>query len=195
MSITLTHLIRSRWVKNLTMSILAFDIAQFFLLLNHQLLSLILAKAGFDPKVLNFFKNYLVGRKTKYLWNSFSSPFCNVDVGISQGLALSPILSALYLSPIFFILENCLKNLKILISISSFIDNGLFIVQYKFISVLNVNLYCSYNIISSLLTRFGLVVEYSKTEVFHFSRSHGVFNPPLLDLTALGSSMLLPKTI
>jgi len=61
---------------------LAFDIVQFFPLLNYQLLPLIMTKAGFDPKVFNFFKNYLVGRKTKYLWNSFSSPYCNVDIGI-----------------------------------------------------------------------------------------------------------------
>jgi len=65
--IILTHFIRSRWVKNLTMSTLAFNITQFFPLLNHQLLPLILAKAGFNPKVSNFFKNYLVSRKSKYL--------------------------------------------------------------------------------------------------------------------------------
>ena len=68
------------------MNMLAFDIAQFFSLLNYQLLPLILAKASFNHKVSNFFKNYLVDRKTKYLWNSFSSLFCNVDIGVSQGL-------------------------------------------------------------------------------------------------------------
>ena len=74
-------------------------------------------------------------------------------------------------------------------------NNGLFIVQNKFIFVLNVNLYYSYNVISSLLTRFGLVVEYSKTEVFYFSRLYGIFNSPPLDLTALEGSILLPKTM
>jgi len=62
--VTLTRL---GWVKNLTTSMLAFNIVQFFPSLNYQLLSLILAKAGFDYKVSNFFKNYLVSRKTKYL--------------------------------------------------------------------------------------------------------------------------------
>jgi len=85
---------------------LAFDIAQFFPSLNHQLLSLILDKAGLNQKVSAFFKNYLVSRKTKYLWNGFLSPFCNVDVSVRQGSASSPILSALYLSPIFHILEK-----------------------------------------------------------------------------------------
>ena len=34
------------------------------------------------------------------------SPIFNVNVGVGQGLALSPILSALYLSPFIYILEN-----------------------------------------------------------------------------------------
>ena len=192
--VALTHFIRSEQVKNLITSILAFNIVQFFPLLNHQLLSLIMAKAGFDPKVFIFFKNYLVSRKTKYLWNSFSSSYYNVKIGISQGLALSSILSALYLSPIFYILENHLKNLKIPILLLSFVNNGLFIAQHKSIFVSNTNLFYNYNIISSLLTRFGLVVEHGKTKVFHFSRSHGIFNPLSLNLTVLGGPILLPKT-
>ena len=78
----LTHLIHSGWVKNLQMSTLAFDIAQFFLSLNHHLLLLILDKAGFDPRISSFFSNYLVDRKTQYLWNNFSSLFFNVNVGV-----------------------------------------------------------------------------------------------------------------
>jgi len=80
--VVLTYFIHSGWVKNLSTSTLAFDIAQFFLSLNYQLLLLILDKASFDFKILNFFKNYLVGRRTKYLWNNFSSPLCNVDIGV-----------------------------------------------------------------------------------------------------------------
>jgi len=63
----------------------------------------------------------------KYLWNSFSSPFFNIDIGVGQSFALSLILSALYLSPIFDIFEKRIKNLKIPISILSFVDDGLFI--------------------------------------------------------------------
>jgi len=46
---------------------------------------------------------------------------------MSQGSALSPILSALYLALILYILEKWLKNLKIPVSILSFVDNGLLI--------------------------------------------------------------------
>ena len=65
--IALTHIIWSDWIKNKTMSILAFDIAQFFPSLNHCLLTLTLIKAGLDPKVTSFFVDFLVRRKTNYL--------------------------------------------------------------------------------------------------------------------------------
>jgi len=41
--------------------------------------------------------------------------------------------------------------------------------------------------------RCGLVVEHRKTDIFHFSRSHRVFNPPPLDLSVLGGPILLSK--
>jgi len=82
--VVLTHIIYSKWVKNLTTSTLALNIAQLFPSLNHQLLSLIPDKAGLDHKILMFFKNCLVGRKTKYLWNKFTSPSFNVNIGVRQ---------------------------------------------------------------------------------------------------------------
>ena len=148
---------------------------------------------GFDPKVSHFFRNYLTERKTKYLWNDFSSSFCNADIGVSQDSLLLPILSALYLSSIFHILEKYLLNLKIPISILSFVDNGLLISQNKSIQMSNANLFYSYNVAYSLLSKFSLVVKYEKSEVFYFSRLHGTFNPPLLNLIPLKGPVLYPK--
>jgi len=65
--IVLTHIIRSGWVKNKTTSILAFDITQFFPSLNHHLLTYSLSKAGLDSKVISFFEDFLVKRKTNYM--------------------------------------------------------------------------------------------------------------------------------
>jgi len=175
------------------MSTLAFDIAQFFPSLNHQLLSLILDKAGLDRRVSIFFKNYLVGRKTKYIWNNFISPLFDINIGVGQGSALLPILLALYLSPVFYSLEKHLKILKIPISMISFVDDGLFVSQSKSILYLNTNLFCSYNIISFILSKYGLIIEHGKTDAFHFTRSHENYNPPPLNLTSIGSPLLLPK--
>ena len=80
---------------------------------------------------------------------------------MGQEFALSPVLSALYLAPIFHILEKHLIN--------------------------------SYNITSSLLKKFGFIMEHGKIEVFHFSRLHRVFDPPSPNLSSLDSSILYLK--
>ena len=118
-----------------------------------------------------------------------------VNIGVGQGSALSSILFTLYLSPLIYILEKRFKNLNLPISILSFVDDGLFIVQNKSFPAFNSQLFCSYNILSNLLDSFSLIVEHSKTEIFHFTRSHSPFNPPPLDLSSLGGSILQPKDL
>jgi len=129
---------------------------------------MILDKTSFDFKISSFFSDYLVGRKTQYLWNNFTLSFFNVNIGVEQGLALSLVLLALYLTFIFHIFERFSKSLEIS----------------------NAYLFCSYNIILSLFKQFGLIIEHEKTSVFHFSRSHNLFNLPLLDLSLIGRPIL-----
>jgi len=168
---------------------------QFFLSLNHCFLTRIIHKAGLDSHVVNSFSNYLINRKTSYKWNSFSSPIFNINVGIGQWSTLSPILSALYLFLFLYILEKCLKNFKIPISIISFVDDGLFISQNKSFNISNSCLFCSYNVMTNLLDKFGLIVEHLKTEVFYFFRLQDLFNPPPFNLLPLGGPILTPKSL
>ena len=191
--VALMHIVRSGWAKEKSTSILTFNISQFFPFLNYNLLTTILSKVGLEPKVSKFFVDYLVQRKTNYIWNNLQSPDFEVNVSVGQGSALSPILLALYLTPFLHILEKCLKFLKIPISMLSFVDDGLIIAQNKSILISNSQLFCSYNILSNLLTDFSLVIEHGKTEIFHFNRSHREFNPPFLDLSPLEGPVLCPK--
>ena len=108
--IALMHIIRSDWTRNHLTSTLAFNIVQFFPSLNHHFLTRVIHKVGLNNHVVNFFSNYLIDRKTSYKWNSFLSPIFNINVGVGQGSALSPILSALYLSLFLYILEKHLKT-------------------------------------------------------------------------------------
>ena len=140
---------------------LAFNITPFFPSLNYHLLPLILNKVGFDLKVLLFFKNYLTERKTKYLQNKFSSSFCNVNVGVSQGSVLLPILSTLYLSLVLYILKKHLLNLKISISILLFVNDRLLISQNKS-SRCPIQIY--FVVIMSLLHFFLSLVQLSSME-------------------------------
>ena len=191
--IALTHIVWSEWAKEKSTSSLAFYILQFFPSLNHKLLVWILEKAGLNLRVLSFFVNYLVKRRTSYMWITFSSSMFDVNVRVGQGSALSPILSSWYLTPFLYILEKRLKNLKIPISILSFVDNGLIITQNKSFDVSNSQLYCSYNVLSKLLDSFSLIIKHSKTEIFHFSRSQDFFNLPPLNLSPLRGLTLWPK--
>ena len=138
--------------------------------------------------------DFLVQRKTNYLWNEFSSPTYEVNVGVGQGSVLSSILSALYLSSLLYILEKHLKTLNISVSLISFVNDSLFISQNKSMDISNSQLFCSYNVLSGLLKKFGLSIEHSKTEMFHFNRSHGTFNPSSLNLSPLGGPILCPKS-
>ena len=128
------------------------------------------------------------------MWNDFSFLMYEVNVGVGQEFALSPILSTLYLSPFLYILEKHLKNLNIPVSLISFVDDSLIISQNKSIDISNSQLLCSYNVLSRLLVKFGLNIEHSKTETFHFNRSHGMFNPPPLDLSSIRGPILHPKS-
>jgi len=189
--IALIHFICIGWVNNMSTSTLAFDISQFSPSLNHCLLSLILKKTGLDLLIVQFFSSYLVNMQ--YVWNYFSSHFVDINVRVGQDSALSPILSALYLAPFLHILEKRLKNLNLQISLLSFIDDSLLITQSKSFKSSNTCLFCSYNVALNLLIKFGFQVEHLKTEVFHFSKLRGVFNPPPLDLTPLDGPSLSPK--
>jgi len=152
-----------------------------------------LDKAKFNPKISLFFSNYLIGRKIQYLWNNFLSPFFNVNISIGQGSTLFPILSVLYLSPIFHIFKKRAKSLKIPVLFVFFVDNGLFVLQEKTLDKLKSLLFYSYNVMFSLLDQFSLIIEHGKTEFFHFSKSYRIFNPFFLDLSHFGGFILHSK--
>jgi len=118
------------------------------------------------------------------------------QAGVGQGSALSPILSAIYLTPIIKTFKKRIKNLKekIHTDILSFVDDGLLISQEKSYELSSAFLLSSYNMISKIFSDAGLVMEHSKSEVFHFTRA---YNPPdpSIDLTLVGGPILHPKPI
>ena len=126
------------------------------------------------------------------MWNHFISPFSKVDVGVGQRSAKSffLILLALYIAFLFYIFKKWTKNLSIpiLVSILSFVNNGLFVSQEKSYEKSNAVFYYSYSIISSLFNQFGLAI---KSEVFYFSRSKNIIDLSPLDLRFTGSMLWL----
>ena len=132
--IVLTYLICLGQVKGLQTSTLTFYIAQFFSLLNHQILFMILDKAGFNSRILSFYSKYLIDIKIQYIWNNLILSFFKTNIGVGQGSALFLILSTLYIALISHIFEKRPKNLfqNLAVSFLSFIDDGFFILQEIF---------------------------------------------------------------
>jgi hypothetical protein len=128
----LTHLIHAGWTKGLKTSMVAFDIAQFFPSLNHSLLVDILKRQGFPGEVVKFFSSYLKDCSTQFLWNGLLSPLCDATVGVGQGFALSPVLSALYIALVMHGFSTRTQHLGCVIL--SYVDDGTIIVQSKSLS-------------------------------------------------------------
>jgi len=121
----LTHLMRAGWTKGYKTSVVACNLVQYFLSLNHSVITLLLDHMGFADVVVNFFANYLIEQFTKLFWdNQLSEPFPAV-VKVGQGSALSPILSALYLAPVLWEFHTKKHNAQLI----SYVDDGMIIIQ------------------------------------------------------------------
>ncbi|RXW12052.1 hypothetical protein EST38_g13802 [Candolleomyces aberdarensis] len=190
----LMHLVRSGWAKGLQTSVVAFDVAQFFPSINHQFLLAVLKKQGFSSKVTAFFGSYLVDRFTSYAWNRDTSDPRRADVGVGEGSALSPVLSALVIAPVMKIFK--LRSVGLACTLISYVDDGDIIVQSPEIDTNCVMLRHAYGIVFDLFTGSGLAFEHDKTELFHFTRARTGFDRSL-DLgyaPYTGDNPLKPKT-
>jgi hypothetical protein len=103
------------------------------------------------------------------------SPEFPSSVGVGQGSALSPILSALCLAPLLKEFE-CRVRVAVLIS---YVNNGTIIVQSDTWDKNLVKLKLAYKIMFELTQSMGLVLEHNKSEGFHFSWKHGDSNPDI----------------
>ncbi|KAJ3502826.1 hypothetical protein NMY22_g18454 [Coprinellus aureogranulatus] len=176
-SLFLTHLVCTGWVKGYHTSVVAFDIAQFFPSINHQFLLAVLRKQGFHHKVATFFASYLVQRFTRYAWNNFVSDPMQADVGVGQGSALSPVLSALVVAPIMKL--YWIKEVGLGTTLITFVNNGTIATQTDSIELNCCTLYYVYTFIHVLFTAASLVLEHDKSEAFHFTRARSSADRPI----------------
>ena len=169
------------------MSACAIDVAQFFPSLNHHAVTLVFAKLGFAPMLVELLKSYFRDRVTTYRWDTALSEPYDFSMGTPQGDCLSPIVSALYLSVVIkavFPHVFLPRPVRCLF----FVDDG---VLYTASSSLAKNVRILSSTLLQLLTTpdcLGLQIEPSKTELIHFlafrlsssTRTLArVFQPPL----------------
>jgi hypothetical protein len=91
-------------------------------------------------------------------------------MGIGQGSALSPVLSALYIALVLKIFSGLEIGWKV--DLMSDVDDGTFIAQSARLEDNLPLLTEAYGVIFQAFTSLGLVLEHNKSEVFHFLWVH-----------------------
>jgi len=71
-----------------------------------------LKKASLNSNIIKFFDSYYANHLTTYTWNGFLSSLFNTNIGIGQDLALSPIISAIYIALIIKKFKKRITNSK-----------------------------------------------------------------------------------
>ncbi|KAL7283508.1 hypothetical protein ACG7TL_002941 [Trametes sanguinea] len=162
-----TH-VRMGWRRKLVTSCLAFDVAQFFPSMNHDLMCRILERYGFSERIVRFFRHYLSGRVSCFRWGRASSPWFDLPaVGAGQGSALSPILTNIYISPALHILSPLRSNPSVS-TLQFYVDDGLWFVTTPSVEENCRRLAVLYHRTTVTLERLGLFVEIDKNELMHF---------------------------
>lgn len=178
--IQLIHNVQQSWHRGVDSTALLLDVSQFFPSIHHETMAAILRKQGFHPSLCQYFKDYLVGRRTKFLFNGHHSQPTNFSTGVGQGSALSPILTGLYIAPALHLMAPTDKAIPGNSILQFFVDDGLIHVAGRFTPVhhrrdgLIYNNLLLRNIFESILTnlqRLGLGVETDKLELMHFWRA------------------------
>ena len=103
---TVQHIYNAMNCKKLT-GMLLLDMAKAFNCIDHDILFVKMEKAGFVPKVIEWFRSYLRRSQRVKIANEFSGVEY-VDKGIAQGTVLGPILFIFYINDIF----KCIKHVK-----------------------------------------------------------------------------------
>ena len=165
--IILMDIITSNRDQGLHTTVLALDITQFFPSMDHQVITVLLAKLGFNGKISSFISNFLHDCTTSYLWDGLTSSHnYSCDNSIPQDNPLSPVLSALYLS-------LTIKHLfpwgyDRFTNSLFFVDDGMLVCSSFSLDNNVAFLADLYQNFLTLLGAVGLTIEQTKLELKHF---------------------------
>jgi hypothetical protein len=146
--------------------VLLLDISRFFDHLNPATTVATLADLGVDSNTCTWVHSFMTERTLRLNFNGEQSDPFRQDVGVPQGSPLSPILSALYTSPILReALSWSSKDLAL------YVDDGCIYTSAPTFSAVAQQLAAAASLLLSWLRRLGLTVDADKTELMFFHRN------------------------
>ncbi len=98
--LTLLHDINRCHAIGLKCGMVLLDVQGFFNNINHARLAAVLRNCGFHSSLVDWVEDFLRDRKVRLKFNSYIAEERDQLVRVPQGSPLSPILSALYTSPL-----------------------------------------------------------------------------------------------
>jgi hypothetical protein len=146
--------------------VLLLDISRFFDHLDPATTVATLADLGVDPNTCAWVHSFMTERTLRLTFNGERSDPFRQDVGVPQGSPLSPILSALYTSPI---LREALSWSDQ--DLALYVDDGCIYTSAPTFSAVAQQLAAAASLLLSWLRRLGLTVDADKTELMFFHRN------------------------
>ena len=101
-------------------SVILFDISGFFDNINIERITQIFRNLGFAPNLCTWVQSFLSDRQVRLSFNGFKSDPIALDHSTPQGSPLSPILSALFTSPLLKLINSTWKRR----GLNMYVDDG-----------------------------------------------------------------------
>jgi len=177
-ALCLVHNAQAAVWAGFTASVVLFDIQGFFDNINIDRIIHIFHNLGFPLSLCSWLRSFLSNRCIRLSFNGFKSDPIILNHGTPQGSPLSPILSAIYTSPLLKHLNSSWVHR----GLNMYVNDGAIFANAKTHSLSSLNATRGLQEITEWLGRSGLKCDTDKTEFISFSppRSMVHINGPLI---------------